>query len=410
MGLRRRAVELALIGLLASTGCGARTALELGSETGGNAGTGPTPICGDTPSPCIVRGRGCEPPGLVDPSCDEHTGQWSCPSGSRPHARARAGAAPCLPFRRTNGLETISGWGLSSLVPLPVEGDRCLWIANSIVLSGGASATNVAFEADPNLDFGACPEESIIPPTPIVTLEGGDDPSLVVAIYGSYRISGETRVLYRLFQLDPTAVFGAIILGGGLARYDLATQRIVVPSPARPFPWGLDLDLGDAVWPSQDENYAFVWGCARPGDFLEEGCVLSRIDGGDSIDVFDDGTWLRTTDASRGSTIFMSGPWLSSIADVGGRLRHVYSIGFGSDVRFQSAPDAQGPWSSATVLSACELPSRDPNAFCAGPIVRPELFDPTRPGELVVTDSIGTTGQPTSDPDDYWPRLVWLND
>jgi hypothetical protein len=402
---------LAVAGVLAVTGCGARTELsELEAGGTGNVATAPTARCDSTRPRCIVRGRACQAPSSVDAACDENTRLWSCPSGSRPYARVPQSAAPCLPFRHAIGLESIAGWGVSSLTPLPIDDDRCLWIAGSVVLTGGRRATNVALEGDPTAAFGVCPDESVIPPTPIVTLEGGDDPSILVAINGAYRTAGTTRVLYRLFRLDPSATFGAIELGGGLAHYDPDMQRILVPAPAKPFPWGLDLDLGDATLLSGDGSLAFAWGCSRPGEFLEEGCELARIDAADSIDLYAGrGTWLNSTDASRGVTIFSSGPWLASVVAVGPTLYHIYSVAFGRELRSQSAAEAMGPWSPSTLLAGCALPAHDADSFCAGPVVRREISDPMRPGELAVTYSVGTTGEPSANPDDYWPRLVWLN-
>lgn len=298
------------------------------------------------------------------------------------------------------------------MTQVPTDDGRCLWIADSAQLSNGTMARNVAFEPDVTAPFGTCPSESVSPPTPIVTVEGGDDPSILVQINGGYRLGETTHVLYRIFKLDSNAIFGAVEVGGGVAHWDPNTKQIVVPSPANPFPWGLDLDLGDAQLVSSDGVHAFVWGCAGPSENLTQGCNLARLDESDDVELFSNSaTWIPSVDASQGAILFRSGTWNSSVVENANQLRHVYAIDFGSTIQSDVASDATGPWTSGATLATCDLPSDDPKAFCAGPTVHGALSDPTRPGELAITYGVGSSslsGPPTNTtPEDYWPRLIW---
>src|SRR6478609_2414112 len=223
-----------ILALLLSANCGARTGLELDTTVDMSAQR--KPKCGPGGRVCVLSQGACEAPTSVAAACDEATGTWSCPSGTRPYARAPSATAPCLPFRHAQGIDSITAWGVAGLARIPIDDGRCLWVANHVMLSGQKSALNIAFEPAHDAPFGSCPDESMIPPTPIVTLEGGDDPTIIVAINGAYRLAGVTRVLYRLFRIDATSTFGLSELGSGLARYDPQTQRIVVPNPARPLP------------------------------------------------------------------------------------------------------------------------------------------------------------------------------
>jgi hypothetical protein len=284
-----------------------------------------------------------------------------------------------------------------------------LWIADSVTLSDGTLARNVAFEVNREAPFGTCPEESLIPPTQVVVVDGDEDASLLVQIDGGYALGGVTHVLYRLFRRDEAATFGATELGGGVAHWDPARQRIVVPSPQQPFPWGLDLDLGDAAWLTGDGQHAYVWGCSVPTTFLKQSCRLARLDAFDVPELFGvGGAWIPSVRAADGLVLFESGTWLSLVVPAPAGLRHAYIEDFGGELLSHVAPVATGPWSDGPSLGKCELPSGDPRAFCAGPVAHMDLADPSRPSEVPITYGIGTTGTSTGDPEDYWPRLVWV--
>ncbi len=305
----------------------------------------------------------------------------------------------------------VGPWGLSAMTRVPTDDGRCLWIADSATLQDGTSARNVAFEPDPTVPFGTCPVSSLTPPVPVVTVEGESDPSVIVQIDGGYRLGGATHVLYRIFHADPTATYGAVEVGGGVGRWDPSLQQIVIPSATPPFPWGLDLDLGDAQIAAGDGAHAYVWGCAQQGMFLQQGCELARLDASDNVELFStQGTWIPSTDPSQGAVLFGAGTWTSSVTPAPNGFRHVYIIDFGSTLQSDVASVATGPWTPGPDLVACDLPlADDPNSFCAGPIVHGELSDPTRPGEMAITYGVGssTLGTPTGTPTDYWSRLVW---
>ena len=383
-------------------GCGARTDPLLdkpGAEQ-----------CQSTSPTCIALGFGCDPATVVSATCNESTHAWVCPSGSQVYARAPASSASCLPFRQAHGLGNLGDWGLGSLARVPTDDGRCLWIADSATLSDGSTARNVAFDVDRTAPFGTCPSDSVMQPTPVVILEGGDDPSILVQIDGGYRLAGQTHVIYRLFRYDSTAVFGVTEIGGGVAHWDPGLQRIVVPSPSQPFPWGTDLDLGDAMLGTDDDPaHAFVWGCGLPGDFLKQSCRLARLDSADTAELFSrSGDWIASVRATDGPSVFESGRWTSSVIHAPGGFRHVYIADFGGEVLSQVATSVTGTWTESPSLGACDLPTGDAHAMCAGPIAHMEIADPTRPGEIPIAYGLGTTGTPVADADAYWTRLVWL--
>jgi hypothetical protein len=303
----------------------------------------------------------------------------------------------------------VNGWGLGGLSQVPTDDGRCLWIAESATLSDGTAARNVAFEADRTAPFGTCPDRSVSSPTPIVIIEGGDDGTFLVQIDGGYRLAGSTYVIYRLFKNDPSAVYGVTHVGGGVARWDSTLGRIVVPSPSKPFPWGTDLSLGDAMVVAGDGVHAYVWGCGGvPGAYLLTGCVQARLDAAANVEILDkSGTFIPSVNPRDGAVVFDSGPWSSSVVPVPGGYSHVYIGDFGNQLRSQQAASLLGSWSDGPGRGGCDLPTVDSKAYCAGPIVRTDIVDPTRPGELPITYSIGTTGKQAGPSVGYWPRLVW---
>lgn len=290
---------------------------------------------------------------------------------------------------------------------VPTDDGRCLWIAETVELEDGATRRNVAFELDRALPFGTCPAgagnsnlESA------VTVLGPPDPTLLVQISAAYRLGGQTRVLYRLFREDASAVFGVTLLGGGIGKWDPAVQRIVVGG-TNGLGWGTDFDIGDAVLVQGDRAYA--WGCPGPPEFLTEGCVLTRFGETGSVELLlEDGAWAPKASAAGGKVVFHSGPWISSVVESSYGFLHVYAVGFGSSLVTHAATDLEGPWTEGSELARCPLPEDDPKAFCAGPVVHEELSDPTRPDERAVTVGIGTTSGVPPHGDAFWTRLVWV--
>jgi hypothetical protein len=379
--------------------CGARSALEVGP-------------CGPDPFDCVRPADDpCGPPAMVAPLCDASTGAYLCPAGAHPYARVATALATCLPFSDSAGAVRSLG---GSLLRLPTDDGRCLWIAEAVETADGTQLSYVAFDPDRSAPFGTCPMQASFvggSPTSIVQVEGGDHPGLVVQIDWSFRFAGQTQVVYRFFQASPTAAFGYDLLGGGLGRWDPGTQRIVIPDPSS-LPYSTDLQLGDAALVTPD--FAYVWGCPKPSqpDAFAQGCVVSRFDPLGAVQLFAGaGSWIDSLDGNDGAVVFTSGSWYSSVApDPGsGGLLHVYVGDFGSSISSHVAAAPEGPWTAAASLGACDLPAGDTSAFCTSPIVHQELADPTRPGEVVVSYGISSTASDAgADPEGHWTRLAWV--
>ena len=383
--------------LLVATGCGSRTAV-------GTTG------CFETPPGCIQAGDPCGASIAVDAACDATTHTWSCPRGSSTHTRAVDSPATCLPFHDPSGpLQTLRG----SLPRVPLDDGRCLWIGETVITTAGAPVSNVGFLVEPDASFGGCPTTATFAggaPSPVVTVESGADPTLVVQIAGGYRLAGKTRVLYRLFRADPTATFGLTLLGAGLGRWDAASGQIIVPGPAA-LRWGPDLDLADAAL--VEGSTAYLWGCHAPFHDLTDDCVVGRLDESDSMQLYaGQGQWITSTRASDAAVVFDSASWFSSVVARGGGLEHAYIVAWGSTVQTHTASAPEGPWVAGANLAACDLPGDDGQAYCSGLVVHTELQDPERPGEQVMSYAVGTlakdqTARYADQPEQYWPRLVW---
>jgi hypothetical protein len=320
-------------------------------------------------------------------------------------------AGECLPFSEPAGpIRSLGGF----LVRVPTDDHRCLWIGEQVTTSAGAFR-NIAFEPDRQAPFGACPTKASLVggvAASIVHVDSGDDPSILVQIASAYRFAGSTKVLYRLFKVDPAAIYGATELGSGIGRWDATTQRIVVPGPSA-LPFSEDLGLGDAAFTTA--GYAYIWGCAKPGPELLRGCLVARIGMGNSLSLFtSSGTWVAGAQAGDAATVFDAGPWISSVVPdpTSGGLLHVYASDFGGDLRTDVGSAPEGPWAPAATLGPCALPSDDPQAFCAGPVVHSELQDPTRPGEVAVSYGVASTAtdadaRVAANPAAYWTHLAW---
>jgi hypothetical protein len=365
--------------------------------------------CQSPPPTCVAPSADpCAAPVLTAALCEPATLAWQCPPGARVYARAAVEPAVCRPFRDPSGsVRSLGG----SLVRVPTDDGRCLWIAEDVSLASGESLRNVAFEVDPTAPFGTCPTRAVFAggaARSVVSLEG-NDPSVLVQVTGGYRLNGATRVTYRLFRLAPGAPFGVTELGTGLARWEQSSQRIIVP-PAAALRFTTDVDLGDASLVSGD--HAYVWGCPGPPMFLTERCVVARLDASDRMELFGGGgRWIASTRGSDAATVFDAGPWVSAVVALPGAmgLAHVFTVGFGSDLQTHRATAPEGPWSAATSLARCDLPGDDTHSYCAGPVVHRELADPTRPDELPITYGVGSTMvSPGARPEAYWPRLQWV--
>ncbi len=353
----------------------------------------------------------CGPPRRVASACDGASLTWQCPAGTRPLVRAPAESGVCRPFYDPGGPVRALG---GSLVRVPTEDGRCLWIAEEVTLASGQGLRNVGFEVDPAAPFGSCPRQVAFADGVARTMVAveGDDRALSVQITGGYRQGGVTRVTYRLFRNDPSAGFGVRLLGSGLGRWDPGSRRVIVPG-AGALRFATEIDLGDASLVLGDT--AYLWGCPGPPTFLTERCVVGRLGSDDRLALWTAGGWRDSTRGGDAATVFEAGPWVSSVVRQPGttRLVHVFAVGFGSDLQSRTAPEPQGPWTGAVSRARCDLPGDDRNAFCAGPVVHLELADPTRPSELAVTYGLGTTASDggarvAANPGAYWPRLQWV--
>ncbi len=379
------------------TACGARTSLAVDELPVAST-------CGEDKPSCVRAGRAgenpCGPLESVEPTCEGL--RWRCPAASREAARTTPQAS-CLPFH-DGPVRALGG----SLVRVPTDDGRCLWIAESVETE--TTTPNVAFEVDQTAPFGTCPSRATFAsgrPESIVERHfefDGDDPSLHVQITGGYRLGGSSRVTYRLFRDDPNGGFGVTELGTGIARFE--NGKIAV---RRQIHFGVDLDLGDASF--VENGRAYVWGCPGPVALLTERCVVGRLDANETMELFaGNGLWVASRRGTDGATVFDAGPWISAVVRRQSGLLHVYAVGFGSDLQTHVASTPEGPWSPGPTLGRCALPEADGKAFCAGPVVHQELADPTR-NQLVVSYGVGTTdpaARARAAPDAYWPRLVWL--
>ncbi|MBI2389321.1 MAG: hypothetical protein HYV09_06960 [Deltaproteobacteria bacterium] len=380
------------------TACGART------HVGADEQPLTTSCGGDAPTCILASAAPCGAPEAVAATCDDATSSWSCPSGARAYVRVEP-TTTCLPFR-DGPLRALGG----SLVRVATR-DRCLWIAETVETTAGASLRNVAFATDPAAPLGACPTRAIFAtgspeaPESIVAFEEGEGPSLQVQITGGRRFGGTTRVTYRLFREDPGAPFGVTELGTGIGRFDEVSRKIVVSRRPR---FGVDLELGDASLVFGEHLY--LWGCPPPIDFLTERCVVARLDASNALELFaGEGKWVASARGRDGAPVFTAGPWISAVTRAGGAFTHVYTVGFGSDLQTHAASAPEGPWRDGPNLGRCELPAEDEHAFCAGPVVHDDLADPTR-NELVVSYGVGTTAKEgaRARPEAYWTRLARL--
>jgi hypothetical protein len=284
-------------------------------------------------------------------------------------------------------------------------------VAETVTTATGDSLRNVGLVPSVGADFGACPMASTFAGgevTPVVEIAGGDA-DLLVQIDGGFVNQGETKILYRLFRADAQAAYGVTLLGGGFGHWDARKQRIVVPGPEA-LGWDPSVDPGDASLVVDGTPY--VWGCHAPIDFLTSPCALGRLDGGRLELYTKSGSWLAGASVADTLSVFESGPWISSVVAVpAAGLLHVYASGFGTTLETHTAREVVGPWSAGPTLTNCDLPSSDPHAFCAGPVVHTELIDPTRAGELVVSYGVGSTAALPSETGtlstSYWTRLVW---
>lgn len=350
----------------------------------------PPPVetpCDVAPPTCVRRPAPCDALELVTAVCEDDL--WVCPGDATVYV-APWSEDRCLPL--FGALPLRSDGVHEAPVPVPMDG-RCAWVFPSADDGTSLSAT-----------FAATRCSALELPMPVATRGDGFD---YLALQGSFvDDGGAVRVLARGWAFDASAPFGVRGVGVGFGHVE---GDVIESAPA----WLFDdtLDLGDAA--VVDGGFLYAYGC--PGDpvFLEENCIvgrapLDRIDEAAAWSILGTGGW----GVGEHVRVFGSGPHRGAVVrDPRGGFLHVYAIGFGSTIEATHADRPEGPWSPASTLVACELPADDPDAYCAGPGVHVELFDPTRPNELVISYAIGTTADDgparrEAAPDAYWPRVV----
>jgi hypothetical protein len=346
----------------------------------------PPPPCGLAAPTCVTRDAPCDPLRVVSAECVAET--WQCPADATTYVRPWSDDR-CLPLLgRAGGL--IDGVH-EAPVPVPIDG-VCTWVLP------GDDGTSLAF-----VDVApSCLELGDAAPLEVEARAGYD----YLAVAGSLELSGEPAVLVRGWAFDAGAPFGVRDTGVGLSAVRGA-------SLGSPLPWLFDtsVDLGDAAIAWGDHVYAY--GCPGVPHALLEECHVGRAPIGRERDpaaweLFGEGGW----GSGEPAVVFGSGPHRGPvIADPRGGLAHVYVVGFGGTVEITRADRPEGPWSPAIALVPCELPADDPDAYCAGPVVHLELFDPTTPNQIVISYAVGTTApdgaaRRARDPASYWPRLV----
>lgn len=350
----------------------------------------PPPPCTDAPPRCVRREAPCDALQLVDAECSDDE-SWVCPAGASLYQQVWADEL-CLPL--LDELHPLMSDGVNEApVPIPIEG-QCQWVFPT---GDGAHLASV----DVADRCGA-----LAAPRPVSARGEGFD---YLAVGGAFvDVAGATRVLSRGWINDPDQVWGVRADGAGIARVRGRTLEL----EDRTF-FDTTLDLGDAV--TVDGGFVYAYGCPGVPHWLEEDCIVGRA----PLAAVDDRAAWQTFGArgwGKGEPVrvFGSGPHRGGVArDPRDRTSflHIYAIGFGRTIELTTAKRPEGPWTPSRMLVPCDLPERDPEAYCAGPNIHLELFDPTRPDELVVSYSVGTLAEEQTElrrahPEDYWPRVV----
>jgi hypothetical protein len=324
---------------------------------------------------------------LVAPSCEGDT--WVCPAGTQRYD-APWREQTCLPLM-------VQGDGRSNVIdeaPLSVPIDGvCTWVFPAGSDPKILSAVPVG---------NSC--TSLGQPFALTTAPAASDYLSLQASF--FDAQNRVRVLARGWTFDANITFGVRSDGVGLGLVPGHAIQVATP-------WLFDntLDLGDAAL--VETGFLYAYGCPGAPQWLEEDCnvgraPLARIDESSAWSVLGEGGW----GVGKPLRVFGSGPHRGPVVhDPRGGFLHVYAIGFGSTVELTHADRPEGPWGEAKELVKCQLPVEDPGAYCAGPVVYLELFDPTQPSELVVGYSVGTTSadgeqRKKANPAAYWPRVV----
>ncbi len=339
---------------------------------------------------CVTQAHPCDAKVLVPAVCE--IDQWHCPEGIRVFQQPWSDTR-CLPlFGVTN---TVLSDGVHE-GPVPVSmGDRCAWVFPSNSETSSLIAVDVGSSC---ASLG--PVHSVAPRTTQTDY---------FAIQAAFQVGSHVRVLQRGWRFDATVPLGvrSIGVGFGVATADaIGTTAWTFETEAE--------DLGDAA--VVHDGFLYAYGCPGTPTWLVEDCIVGRAPL-DSIDIASRWRVLGRDGWGEGEhvRVFGSGPHRGSVVhDPRGGFLHTFIAGFGASIEMNAATQPEGPWSEARTLAACELPSDDSHAYCAGPVVHLELFDPTRPNEIYVGYSVGSTATDSEErrrrnPQAYWPRVVRLS-
>lgn len=382
------------------------------------------PSCATDPGLiCVRREAGpCSRLVQVAAVCEHDSAR--CPDGSRPY-RPAPDFTSCRPFYPEGPSEGGGGpFTRLDSAGLTVETDdgRCLQLPHHAVLRDGSVVEWPGLYLDDAQPTNTCPDAASFiagpdgKPRSVVdasALGDGEIPSL----RSSALRQGASLVFFRRYALDAAQVFGVRNLGSAVSVWNSGSETLRLHGdllfPITDESGDLGIDFGDAA--VLDGGALYLLGCGGPPRFLSYDCQLARLTASAADDpaswAFFDGRAF-TSQREHAATLFESGPERAALfhgAD--GRWVHLYIVGFGTRVELRTAPALTGPWSGGTPLIDCELPADDEHAYCAGVAVRPELFDPLRPRQIVVQYDVNTLADDAEPrraarPADYWPRLV----
>jgi hypothetical protein len=371
-----------------------------------------TPPCPSPPDVRCVRQEagGCSRWVFTDAVCDELTDVWSCPGGSRMYERASPASDSCRPFL-ASPVPVLRSTGIT----LETGSGRCLWLVSGGGPPDGVDVPHLGAYVPDGLPFGACPEqgELIGGEAPRSIMDASElGPDALIGISDSIRHAGQTWIYYRHWVLDPSEPFFVRKLGTRLAVFDDASETIRLLDG---FIWTGDEDYGDSALVIDGVPHLF--GCHGPPDFMAYHCYLTRLaagplESGSGYEYFA-GDHDRLNDQDAEAAVLTAGPhrFSARFHAPSGRYVQVFIAGFGDRIEVRTAESVTGPWTAPRPLVSCELPADDIEAFCGYPMLHPELADPARPDELVITYDIASLApdgaeRMADDPVAYWPRLV----
>jgi len=372
------------------------------------------PQCSATPDiSCVEReAGGCSRWVFTEPECDESEGEWRCPVGGRLYEADPSPSETCLPFHSDSSpVSRLRTTG----IPVETSDGRCLWVMQDEGVPSGPGGVYPAVYLSRDMPFGTCPQggDFVGGDTPTSVMDVGElGEDALIALGDSIRYGGMSWLYYRQWVLDTREPFGARKLGTRIAVFDESTEHFRFLDG---FVWHDGGDFGDSAL--LVDGVPTIVGCfGQPVSFTFE-CYLTRYNSGsivapESYEYYSGfETW--TGDNRTLSPVFAAGPHRSSVRFHHGSGRYVlvYARGFGTSILYRTSTTLEGPWSTPEQLVMCDLPADDAGALCGYPMLHPELADPMRPNELVVSYDIATLGPDGSalieeDPVAYWPRLV----